>query len=158
MACYVTGIAPTESVSELETMLGNVPGVDHAKLSVITLADQTREHESSFLNFIHAGGGYIDSDTRGSLAGTDTDIITSSGGTGVPQMSTPSNKLGYLGTSHIERHLGTLPIPQDEVGNYNDALDDGRSIVAYDCTGIDAAAVEAAFRSAGVHRVKTFTA
>ena len=155
MACYVTGIAPTQSVNELEAMLGGAAGVDHSKLSVITLEDETEEHESSFLNFIHAGGGYIDSDTRGSLA--DTAIITGSGGTGVPGMDTPSTRLGYLGTSHIIHHLGSLPIPEDEVGNYNDALDDGRVVVTYDCTGIDAAAVETAFRSVGVKHVKTFT-
>ena len=156
MACYITGIAPTNDVEALENMLGSVAGIDRAKLSVITIADETEEHESSFLNFIHAGGGYLDTDARGSLAGTDTAIITDSGGTGVPGINTPGNQLGYLGTPHVERHLGTLPIPDDEVEDYNDALEDGRSIIAYNCTDAEAADIERAFRDAGVRRVKMY--
>ncbi len=156
-ACYITGIAPTEEVEKLETMLGGVSGIDHAKLSVITLAEPTDQHESSFLNFLHPGGGYIDSDATGSLAGADAMIMNSSGGTGVPGIGTPTNRLGYLGSLHIEHRLGPLPIPEDEADNYNDALEDGRCVIAYDCTGIDVTPVESAFRDAGVHRVKTFT-
>ncbi|MDP9025448.1 MAG: hypothetical protein M3N13_08750 [Candidatus Eremiobacteraeota bacterium] len=157
MTCYVTGIAATSDVSQLETLLGGMSGVDRSKLSVITLSDETEEHESSFLNFIHAGGAYIDTDVQGSLAGTDTAIITGSGGTGVPQMDTSSTRLGYLSASHIAHHLGALPIPEDEVGNYNDALDNGSAVIAYDCIGGDFAVAEAAFRSAGVKHVKVFT-
>ncbi len=154
--CYVTGIAPTNDVSELERMLGDVGGVDRSKLHVITLADESSQHESSFLNFIHAGGGYVDSDMQGNLAGTDTDIITGSGGTGVPGIGMPVNRLGYLGTGDVENHFGTLPIPEDEAANYNDALDAGRTIVSYDCGDGDTAAVEGAFRSAGLQRVKRY--
>ncbi len=157
MACYVTGIAPTENITALEDMLGAVSGIDRTKLKVITTADETEEHESSFLNFIHAGGGYIDSDTSGRVAGQGTSIMTGSGGTGVPGIGASPSQYGYLGTSHITRNLGTLPIPPDEVGNYNDALDDGRTVIAYECSGeSNTTDVEAAFRAAGVRHVKTF--
>ena len=155
-ACYVTGIASTEDISELEKLLGGVEGIDHSKLTVITTAERSDEHESSFLNFIHAGGAVIDSDLFGGLAGMDTGIITSSGGTGVPGISAASNSLGYLGTAPVAQHLGTLPIPEDEADNYNDALEDGRCVVAYDCTGTDGAPIEAALRNAGLRHVKTF--
>lgn len=141
-SCYVTGIAPTDDVSELEKLLGAVEGVDRSKLSVITKADRSSEHDSSFLDFIH-----LDDDR----------IMTNLGGTGLPGINLTGSRLGYLGTPHVESRLGTLPIPDDEAGNYNDALDAGRSVVAYDCTNVDSAAVEAAFRSAGVRHVKAFS-
>lgn len=77
MACFVTGIVPTE--------LGPMPGIDKTKLNVITAAGSTREHEESFLNFIHAGGPEIESATMGHIGG-DT-IMTGSGGTGVPGLN-----------------------------------------------------------------------
>lgn len=141
-ACYVTGIALTESVSELETMLGGVAGVDRAKLSVITTVDRSNEHDCSFLDFIHTN---------------DDRIITSSGGTGVPGINSDGKRLGYLGLEHVQNRLGKLPIPEDEADNYNDALDEGRSVIAYECTGADTAAIEAAFHSAGVRHIKTFS-
>ena len=158
MACYVTGIAPTQDITALEDMLGAVAGIDRAKLQVITTANETEEHGSSFLNFIHAGGGHIDPDSAGRVAGQGTSIMTGSGGTSVPGMGTSKSQYGYLGTSHVTRHLGTLPIPADEAGNYNDALDNGRTVIAYECGGAgNTADIVSAFRAAGVRHVKTFS-
>jgi hypothetical protein len=153
-ACYVTGIAPTEEVPALERMLGSVSGVDHAKLTVITKVDRTDEHEDSFLNFIHCGAPEIEGDMLGHIGG-DT-IMTGSGGTGVPGMTSTSGTLGYFAHPHVIQHVGTLPIPEDEAENYTDAIDDGRVVVAYACTDSETATYESAFRSAGVLHVKTF--
>lgn len=153
-ASFVTGIAPTEDITELEQILGEMPGVDRTKLVVITKAERTYEHDSSFLNFIHAGGPVIDSDTAGRVE--DASIMTGGGGTGVPGLSVPTSQLGYLGHEKVIQHVGNLPIPEDEADNYNDAIEDGRVVVAYECTNVDPAPVEAAFRGAGVKKVKTF--
>jgi hypothetical protein len=152
--CFVTGIVSTNDVSELESMLGGAPNVDRSKLSVITTAEPSVEHDESFLNFIHASGPDIESATMGRIGG-DT-IITGSGGTGVPGMNTSGASVNILFSEHVTRHIGMLPIPDDEIDNYSDALQDGRCVVAYDCSGGDAAAVESAFQAAGVKKVKTF--
>ena len=150
--CFVTGIAPTTDVKALETMLGELPGVQTAKLIVLTKTDRSYEHDSSFLNFIHVGAQEIDSDTIGNIESSS--IMTGGGGTGVPGMTTRSS-LGYFSHPKVAQHVGNLPIPEDEADNYNDAIEDGRAVVAYQCEG-ETAAVENAFRSSGVLHVKTF--
>lgn len=155
MPCYVTGIAPTNNVSELENMLGKVPNLDHAKLTVITREAPTEEHDESFLNFIHPGQS-ISGDDFGSLAGMDTAIMTSGGGTGVPGIGRSGSGLDFLNSEYVAAEIGVLPIPDDERANYNDALEDGRVVLAYECSDADTAAVEAAMRDAGVRKVKTY--
>jgi hypothetical protein len=155
-ACFVTGIVPTESIAELEATLGAVEGIDRSKLSVITKAERTYEHDSSFLNFVHAGGAQIDSDVVGSIAGGAGGPSIGTDGTGVPGISASNRSLGFLGSQRVAQKVGTLPIPADEADNYNDALEDGRCIIAYECDAPAAPAVEAAFRNAGVRKVKTF--
>ncbi len=155
MPCYVTGILPTSDVSELEKILGGVPNMDHAKLSVITREAQTEEHDESFLNFIHVGRS-ISGDDFGTLANLDTAIMTSSGGTGVPGITRSGSGLDFLNSEYVAAEIGVLPIPDDERANYNDALEEGRCVVAYDCKDEDTNAIEAAMHQAGVHRVKTY--
>jgi len=148
VACYVTGIVPTSDVSELEKILGGVPNIIHSKLTVITKSDETEEHEESFLNFLHVGG----------ITGNDT-IMTGSGGTGVPGINRDSVSLGYASTERSTQAFEAfeeLVIPSDEIGNYYDALDEGRVVVAYECSDADTNAVEAAMKQAGVHRVRTY--
>jgi hypothetical protein len=155
-ACFVTGIVPTESITELEATLGAVAGIDRSKLSVITKAERSYEHDSSFLNFVHAGGPQIDSDVVGSLAGGASGPSIGTDGTGVPGIGAPSRSLGFLGSQRVAQKVGTLPIPADEADNYNDALEDGRCVIAYEADPASATAVETAFRNAGVRKVKTF--
>ncbi len=154
-ACFVTGIAPTEEITELESLLGQMPGVDRTKLVVITKAERSDNHDQSFLNFIHAGAPEIDSDSIGRL--DDDSIMTGGGGTGVPGLTGAIRTLPYISHPHVSEHVGNLPIPDDEAENYNDAIEEGRVVVAYPCDEADTAPIEAAFRGAGVKKVKTFT-
>ena len=158
MACFITGITPTSDIGKLEEMLGGLGDVDRTKLTIITPAKESEAHESSFLNFIHpAEGGAVDAGGHGGVAGGRTQIMTGFGGTGVPGIASGPSGGAFIGAPQVIRQLGTLPIPGDEVGNYNDALRDGRSVVAYECSDADHRAdLEAAFRQAGVRHVKTF--
>ncbi len=155
MPCYVTGIVPTNDVSELEKILGGVPNIDHSKLSVITREAPTEEHDESFLNFIHPGQS-ISGDDFGTLASMDTAIMTSGGGTGVPGLTSSGSGLDFLNDEYVQAEVGILPIPDDERANYNDALDEGRVVVAYQCSEADTNAVEAAMHQAGVNKIKTY--
>jgi len=141
VAAFVTGIAQTQDVDALEKLIGSM-GLEHDKFVVITKADRTDEHDESFINFVHATTG-------------GDEIITGGGGTGVPDLN-PSGGLAYLSHPHVVQHVGNLPIPEDEADNYNDAIDNGRTVLAYPVDGGSQASIEAAFRSAGIVHVKPF--
>ncbi len=142
MAAYVTGIAQTQDVNDLEKLLGGIEGLDNTKFVVITSADRSDQHDDSFIEFVHAA--------------SEDHWILDSGGTQMPGLEIATDKLGYLGHPHVVEHVGTLPIPDDEADNYNDAIDNGRSVVAHVADG-NAPALEAEFRKAGLAHVKTFT-
>jgi hypothetical protein len=146
VAAFVTGIAQTQDVTEIEKVLGSMTGLDHSKFVVITKCERTDEHDDSFITFIHAVA-----DAEGANR-----LIYSGGGTEVPQIDEPGTiQLGYLGHPHVIQHCGNLPIPEDEADNYNDAIDNGRTVVAYPVDG-DAASVQTAMHNAGLAHVKTF--
>jgi len=104
-----------------------------------------------------------DDSTQGaaSQAGiVDPGIMTGGGqGTGVPGLGRPT--AGGYGTQYFRNEtlsdrLGDLEIPDDEVENYVDALQDGRSVVAYFARPENIDAVTAIFKSSGLVKVKTF--
>lgn len=95
----------------------------------------------------------------------DTAILTGGGletGTGVPGI-TDSGLAGVAGGRIIDDEadslwdrLADLAIPDDEVENYAEALEAGRSIVAYHGDSKNVAKVEALFGDYGLAKVKTF--
>ena len=155
--CFVTGIAPTQDIAELERMFESVPNLDRNRLTVLTTADRSDRHDRSFIKFVHLGGAELDAEMVGdSLIESDA-IMTNSGGTGVPGIAASQRSLGYLAHPHVEQHVGVLPIPEDEADNYNDALDDGRCVIAYKSEPANCAAIESAFTTAGMRKVKVFS-
>jgi hypothetical protein len=84
-------------------------------------------------------------------------------GTGVPGITSASALGGgggsrYFRNEALSDRLGDLEIPDDQVQNYIDALQAGRSVVAYFAKADTVAQVETIFRSPGVGlvRIKTF--
>ena len=100
----------------------------------------------------------------------DTKIITGSGlesGTGVPGLTgsgtpgiiSPARMTGEIGPETGEslwEKLADLAIPDDEVENYAEALEAGRSIIGYHGDSKNVAKVEGLFSAAGLVKVKTF--
>jgi hypothetical protein len=156
MACYVTGIAPSSDIAQLETVAKAIAGIDQEKLTILTKSDRTYEHESSFLNFIHTTQPYVDSDAVGSLMANKDSLMTGGTGTSVPGIGGGHTALTSSTNDRSPQHVGSLPIPEDEADNYNDAIEDGRAVLAYACDPSQQAALEDAFRKAGVNKVKTF--
>ena len=156
MACYVTGIAASSDIAQLEQTVNGIAGIDHAKLTVLTKSDRSYEHESSFLNFLHTNEPYIDSDAAGTLSMRNESLLTGGTGTGVPGMGGGTHGFTTSTSDRGPQHVGTLPIPGDEADNYNDAIEDGRAVLAYECDPAQQATIEDAFRKAGVAKVKTF--
>jgi hypothetical protein len=95
----------------------------------------------------------------------DTGIITGGGletGTGVPGLTgsgvpgVTSGKLTLHDYGSLWDRLADLAIPDDEVENYAEALEAGRSIAAFHGDARNVAIVEAMFADAGLAKVKTF--
>jgi len=141
MANVVTGIAPAADLIALERAL--------------TAAGLPLEP----LQAIEPDSGSLGAAAR--LAHVQIIMGTSGTGTGVPGLtsgeSDPHMEPPML--SHVERlleRLGALEIPDDEVQNYIEALDAGRSVVGYFAPPAAVAEVEDVFRSSGLAKVKTF--
>ena len=89
-------------------------------------------------------------------------LMTGGGqGTGVPGVTSGVPTAGGYGTRYFRNEalgdrLGDLEIPDDQVENYVDALQAGRSVVAYFAKPETVAQVETIFRSSGLAKVKTF--
>ena len=151
----VAGIAQSSDPGTLEDVLCKTPSVNCDKLAVITKDSPTTEHEESLVTFMHVGQGHTTTDAP-------HDVIT--GGTGiltildaqVPNISSDNRYIGFFAEPHIIDHLGDWPIPEDQVQNYNDAIEAGRSVVTYKAKADEAPGVEQTFRDAGLRNVKTF--
>jgi hypothetical protein len=106
-----------------------------------------------------------DDSTQGaasSMGLADPGLMTGGGqGTGVPGITsgvpTPGGYgVRYFRNEALSDRLGDLEIPDDEVENYVDALEAGRSVVAYFAKPENIAQVTELFRASGLARVKTF--
>jgi len=86
-----------------------------------------------------------------------TGLITGGGqGTGVPGLTNDGPGLVYFRNESLSDRLGDLEIPDSEMDNYVEALEAGRSIVAYFAHEDTVAKVEEIFRAGGLAKVKTF--
>ena len=109
----------------------------------------------------------LDADRLDVIDGGDIDLIpsppigaellTSDGGTSVPGINTGAGNMTVRPDDSLMARLGEFNIPDSEIENYLEALDRGRSVVAYSATAADAAAKAAdAFRGAGLLNIKQF--
>jgi hypothetical protein len=97
--------------------------------------------------------------SRGGIIGSG--IIEGGGGTGVPGITSGNPTAGGWGTAFFRNEtlsdrLGDLEIPDDEVENYVDALESGRSVVAYFAKPDTIDKVTEIFHANGLAKVKTF--
>jgi hypothetical protein len=74
----------------------------------------------------------------------------------VPGINDSGPGLSYFRNESLSDRLGDLEIPDAEVDNYIDALEAGRSIVAYFAKPDTIEQVETIFRNSGLAKVKTF--
>lgn len=151
----VTGIAQTSDPAHLEDTLCDKPQVQCEKLAVITKDSPTTDHDSSILSFMHVGQEHATTDTVHSVV-TGTGIMTNYSGPEIPNISSDNRYIGFFAEPHIIDHLADYAIPQDEVQNYNDAIEEGRSVVVYKAEPSEAPKVEQSFKDAGLKNVKTF--
>jgi hypothetical protein len=98
-----------------------------------------------------------DDETAPNLAGdaASTRIITSGGGTGVPGLN--SNDRTTLDVDAIVDRLGDFGIPDAEIDNYVEAVERGKTVVGYFAKPDDVTKVTAAFNTANLSNVRTFS-
>lgn len=151
----VTGIAQTSDPQQLETALSK-DGVSPEKIAVITKESPSEQHEDSVLTFIHVGQGHPTTDVSHEVITGGEAILTNFGDPQVPNISSDNRYVGFFAEPHLINHLADYAIPGDQVQNYNDAIDAGRSVVVYKAEPSEAPGVEQSFKDAGLKNVKTF--
>jgi hypothetical protein len=145
VAFVVTGISPDGDTTALEQTL-KAAGLSLDVFEVIGPDDAETPLTSA---------GMIDSGilTGGGLeTGTGVPGLT---GSGIPGITSAPRLAEGVGDSLWDR-LADLAIPDDEVENYAEALESGRSIVAYHGNSKNVSALESLFKEAGLTKVKTF--
>jgi hypothetical protein len=139
----VTGISQNGDIAALEAAL-KAAGLPLDPIQLVGPDDSTQGAASSMGTVnsgLNLGGGQ---------------------GTGVPGITSVSSMGGggarYFRNEALSDRLGDFEIPDDQVQNYIDALQAGRSVVAYFAKADTVTKVEEIFRSpaSGLVRVKTF--
>lgn len=134
MGLVVTGISQSKDTSALEAALRGA-GLSLEPLQVIS------------------GDDAIDKLARRHAA---PDILLGDGGGGVPGLTGRGNGLVYFRNETIPDRLGDLEIPDSQMENYVEALQAGRSVVAYFAKPETLAKVEDIFRGTSLAKVTTF--
>jgi hypothetical protein len=153
----VTGIAQTSNPEHLEDALCAKETVNCDKVTVITKDSPTDSHHESVLTFMHVGQEHATSDVAHEVITGGESILTNFGDPQVPNISEDYRYIGFFAEPHIIDHLADYAIPADQVDNYNEAIEAGRSVVLYKAEPHEAPGVEQTFKEAGLKNVKTFT-
>jgi len=138
MSLVVTGIAPTSDVGALAAALA-AEGLATDHIQVVEPGDEDAP----------LAHGIVSAPRIGSL---ET-------GTGVPGLTsgnTSTTSREFFRDESLTDRLSDFEIPDDEIDNYLEALGAGRSVVAYFAKDETVDRVEAAFRTAGLAKVKRF--
>lgn len=142
MGLVVTGISQTGDTTALEAALKEA-GLPLDPIQLIGPNDSTQGAASS-MGLANPG------------------LMTGGGqGTGVPGVTSGRPSAGGYGTRYFRNEalsdrLGDLEIPDDQMDNYIDALQAGRSVVAYFARPESIDRVTAIFKDSGLARVRTF--
>ncbi|MDQ2908394.1 MAG: hypothetical protein M3R44_03475 [Candidatus Eremiobacteraeota bacterium] len=137
MGLVVTGLSPSGDMNALKAALREA-GVPPDDLQVV---------------------GPEDGETgvrRGGLAGDDIAGSNYGSGTTVPGLTNQHRGRGYFRSEGLDDRLGDFEIPESELDNYLEAIERGRSVVAYFATNDSAGRVEEAFRAANLTNVRRY--
>lgn len=148
----IVGIFPGNDGAAIESALSSAK-IDPGQATVVRKsgnADTDADSELTFVDVVleEETNSYADDMTKG------MGIMGDGGGTSVPMgrdrsasdFSTRETDSGYFTNSGI---------PDDEVDNFNDAVNDGRAVVLFHAAD-DADATAAALRAAGLRNVRVY--
>ena len=134
MSLVVTGLSQDGDIAALKAALG-AAGLPLDALQVIGPDDST------------------EGVARGIIG---AELITGDGGTGVPGLNNVHRSCSFFRNETLSDRLGDFEIPDSEVDNYVEALERGRSVVAYFAHADTIDRVEEAFRTASLANVRRF--
>jgi hypothetical protein len=148
----IVGIFPDNDGAAIESALTSAK-LDPSLATVVRKAsgvDDDPDYDLQFVDVVleEEVNSFSDDMTKG------MGIMGDGGGTGVPmgrdqsasEFATRTGGPGYFANSGI---------PSDEVGNFNDAVDDGRAVMLYSGSE-DVDATVAALRAAGLRNVRVY--
>jgi hypothetical protein len=146
----VVGIFPGSNPTEIEQALTGQQ-LDLSKVKVVARA-RTEQQDDSALHFMDVEeamltNSFSDDMTKGK------GIMGDSGGTGVPGVGGRGPSLGAFSHSARPSYFGAWSIPDDEVDNFNGAIDEGRAVILYTDADGD---VAAKFKAAGLRNVRQY--
>ena len=135
MALVVTGLSQTGDISALKTAL-HAAGFSLDPLQVIAPDDST------------------EGVSRGLIG---SELYLHEGGTGVPGLNNSHRSGGgFFRNETLPDRLGDLEIPDSEVDNYVEALERGRSVVAYFAHADTIESIEEIFKTSALANVRRF--
>ncbi len=153
MANLVVGIFPQSDPKMIEAALG-AQNLDLSKVKVVTANVDAAAAEESVMDFIDVFTAMESNSLSDSL--TEGTGVLDQTGTGVPGISGAVPSLASLSSDEgLHSYLKGIAIPDDEVENFNEAISDGRAVIAYPDPS-DGAATAAAFKAAGLLNVRTY--
>ncbi len=83
-------------------------------------------------------------------------ILTSEGATGVPGLTRGTSPAEFFRSENIVDRLGDFGIPETELDNFVEALERGRTVVAYFAKPDNAAKVADIFSAQGLTNIRQF--
>jgi hypothetical protein len=134
MSLVVTGLSQNGDITALKAALHDA-GISLEPLQVIGPDDST------------------EGVARGIIG---SELYVSEGGTGVPGLNRTHGSRAFFRNETLPDRLGDLEIPDSEVDNYVEALQRGRSVVAYFAHADTIDKVEAAFRASSLLNVRRY--
>ncbi len=153
----IVGVFPSTDVAALEKALSSVTGLNRDKVRIFMADSGAAPPPDSSFHY-----ALLKRDAEEELSPDETHgtgLMTDFGGTDVPGItdSREQSLTDFEDTQQFPNYLASLPIPDDEVDNYNEALAEGRSVVAYSVAA-DAETADAVrtLRAAGLRNVETF--
>lgn len=149
-AGLVVGIFPEAKASSLESALA-AQNIDASKVRVFSVDGDDGDTQLQFVDVVEESDEEYGDMTRNS------GILPDSGGTAVPGIQGSEVPLTSFVSPQTSKHyLDGYAIPDDEVDNYDDAIAEGRAVVVYTCDPSQSAAIEAAFKAAGLQHVRSY--
>jgi hypothetical protein len=136
------------ALSGQQIELGNVKVLRSASAS-------TPEEDASELDFVDVIED-MDSNSLSDDMTKGLGIMGDSGGTGVPMGRSASLSEFSSRGGATKNYLMGLAVPDDEAENFNEAIEAGRSVIAYPNAGADAEKIAAAFKAAGLRNVRSY--
>jgi hypothetical protein len=134
MSLVVTGLSPNGDVTALKAALHEA-GMPLDPLQVVGPDDST------------------EGVARGIIG---SELYEGGGGTGVPGINSSHGSTTFFRNETLSDRLGDFEIPDSEMDNYVEALERGRSLVAYFAQADSVDRVEELFRSASLLNVRRF--